>query len=197
MPGEIWTSSPDDWQRLALQLLKLRYDVGQFLEVPDTVHGDYGIEGFSRDGIAFQCYAPEGEPLSVAELTKRQKAKVARDLRKLVFNAAKLAQVVGQTVLKRWVLLVPRWEDKELISYSEQIAKEVRAANLPFVAPDFSASIATTADFQLERQQLVTQRIPYLRIAAEEVEAEACADWAEKNDMLVQNLDRKAVAICH
>jgi hypothetical protein len=196
MPGEHWTASAQDWQQLILRLLKMRYGVGQFVEVPDTVHGDCGIEGFSRDGTAFQCYAVE-EPLAVAERTKRQKAKLSGDLRKLIKNAAKLQRILGDTVLHRWVLVVPRWEDKELQAYADQIAQEVRDANLSFIAADFAASIATGDDFLIERQQLVTTRMPSLRIATEEVRSEECEDWAEANDEVIQNLDRKSLTVCH
>lgn len=196
MPGENWTASGDDWQELIVRLLKMRYTVGQFVEVPDTVHGDCGIEGFSRDGTAFQCYAPE-EPLSVRERTKKQKAKVAGDLRKLIQNAPTLARLLGDTVLRRWVLIVPRWEDKELHAYADEQARQVRAAQLPFISADFAASIATAADFTVERQKLVTTRIPTLRIPLEEVRPDECDDWAQANDELIQNLDRKSLAICH
>lgn len=179
-----------------MRLLKMRYAAGQFVEVPDTVHGDCGIEGFSRDGTAFQCYAPE-EPLSVAERTKKQKGKVSADLRKLINNAPTLTRLLGDTILRRWVLIVPRWEDKELQAYADEQARQIRAAHLPFISADFAASIGTAADFTVERQKLVTTRIPALRIAVEEIRSEECDDWAEANDELIQNLDRKSLAICH
>jgi len=196
MPGEYWNASAQDWQQLILRLLKMRYSAGQFIEVPDTVHGDCGLEGFTRDGTAFQCYAAE-EPVTVGELTKRQKAKVARDLRKLIANATKLQPILGNTILNRWVLVVPRWEDKQLQAYAEQIVGEVRKANLPFIGADFSAAIATGDDFLAERQQLATRRIEALRITAEELKATECEDWAEANDAFIQNLDRKVLVVCH
>jgi hypothetical protein len=196
MAGEHWTGSAQDWQQLILRLLKMRYGAGQFIEVPDTVHGDCGIEGFTRDGIAFQCYAAE-EPLSTRELTKRQKAKIARDLRKLVTNAPTLEPILGETILHTWVFVVPRWEDKELLAFAHQITVEVRNAHLPFIRSDFSAAVATAEDFVIERQQLVTRTTRSLRIATDELQAAECEDWAETNDELVKNLDCKALTICH
>src|SRR5262245_61614001 len=113
MPGERWNSNSEEWQQLIVSLLRLRYALGDFVEVPDTVRGDCGIEGFSRDGNAFQCYAPEGEPLSAAELTAKQKRKIRTDLEKLRLNASRLEGLVGLTIFHRWVLLVPRWVDKD------------------------------------------------------------------------------------
>ena len=46
------------WERRVKTWLRLRYPGGDFEEVPADHGGDWGIEGFSRDGIAYQCYAP-------------------------------------------------------------------------------------------------------------------------------------------
>src|SRR5438477_81515 len=136
MPGRRWLGSPDEWQQLVVKLLKMRYSTGEFIEVPDTVHGDCGIEGFGRDGKAYQCYAAE-EPLSTAELTKRQKVKISRDLGKLKTNAPTLLSICGTTRLRHWIFVVPRWEDKDLQAYAEEKATEIRHAGLAFIAPDF------------------------------------------------------------
>ena len=127
MPGEHWNGSGEDWQQLVLRLLKVRYPVGEFVEVPDTVCGDCGIEGFGRDGKAFQCYVAQ-EPLPTAELTKRQKAKVTRDLDKLVSNRSTLRIILGETQLRFWILVVPRWEDKDLQVHAQAKAKTMMAS---------------------------------------------------------------------
>lgn len=196
MPGEHWKRSPEDWQQLILRLLKIRYPIGDFVEVPDTVHGDYGIEGFARDGRAFQCYAAE-EPLTTAELTKKQKAKVTKDLGKLITNASPLQSVLGPTKLQHWILVVPRWEDKDLQAHAQTKADEIRQKGLPFIAEDFAPAIVTGEDFLVERQKLVSAGADELRIDAPEVDNDGCQDWVEANDHLVGNLDRKTLAICH
>jgi hypothetical protein len=197
MPGERWTQSPDEWQQLILKLLKIRYPIGEFVEVPDTVHGDCGIEGYGlRDGKAFQCYAPEGEPLATAELTKRQKAKITKDLDKLKSNAATLQSLLGTTKLHSWILVVPRWEDKALQAHAEAKAAEVREAGLPFIASDFAPSIVTGEDFLVERGRLVSAGADSLRIESQELDDHVREDWVDTNDQLMANLDRKALAIC-
>jgi hypothetical protein len=196
MPGEHWNESGEDWQQLIVKLLKIRYAIGEFIEVPDTVRGDCGIEGFVRDGKAFQCYAAE-EPLGTAELTSKQKSKITRDLGKLKTNSAKLLPILGKTVLSRWVLVVPRWEDKDLHSHAESKASELRAASLSYIAADFAPAIVTCDDFIVERQKLVITGKDSLRILISDVDPGDCADWADQNDNLIGNLDRKALAICH
>lgn len=196
MPGEYWNGSAEDWQRLIVRLLKTRYPVGEFLEVPDRVCGDCGIEGFGRDGKAFQCYAAE-EPLTTTELTKKQKAKVTKDLRKLVSNKAELLPILGGTRLRYWIFVVPRWENKDLQAHAQAKADEVRQAGLTYIASDFAPSIATGEDFLVERQKLVAAGADSLRITAPPAGEGDCLDWVEANDQLVGNLDRKALAICH
>ena len=196
MPGEYWQDSGDNWQQLIVKLLKIRYAVGEFIEIPDTVRGDCGIEGFVRDGKAFQCYAAE-EPLSTSELTSRQKSKITRDFAKLKANASKLIPILGATRLNRWILVVPRWEDKDLHSHAESKASEIRSASLPYIADDFAPAIVTSDDFLVERQKLVLSGRDALRILISEVDPGECSDWADQNDNLIGNLDRKALVICH
>jgi hypothetical protein len=195
MPGERWTESGDNWQQLIVSLLKIRYALGEFIEIPDKVRGDCGIEGFVRDGKAFQCYAAE-EPLSVGELTTKQKNKITKDLGKLRSNSDKLISILGATKLSRWILIVPRWEDKDLHSHAESKASEIRAASLPYIANDFAPAIVTSDDFVVERQKLVVAGKDSLRIIISDVDPGQCADWADQNDNLIGNLDRKALAIC-
>ena len=63
--GHLNFTDGNEWQQLICRLLIHRYGL-QFEMVPDGHGGDLGIEGFSRDGCAYQCYAPD-EPISVAE----------------------------------------------------------------------------------------------------------------------------------
>lgn len=197
MPGERWNASSEEWQQLIIRLLKLRYALGEFVEIPDTVRGDCGIEGFARDGIAFQCYAAEGEPLTPAELTERQKRKIRIDLGKLRINALKLVAILGATVLRRWMLVVPRWVDKDLQAYAEGKAAEVRGAGLSFIANDFAPGLATLEDFVVERQKLALARSESLRIDGEVPQGRDVQDWVGENDQLIANLDRKVLTVCH
>jgi hypothetical protein len=196
MAGEQWTKSSDEWQHLIVQLLKIRYPLGEFIEVPDTTNGDCGIEGFVRSGIAFQCYAAE-EPSETAALTTKQKAKITKDLGKLHDNALALQSILGATQLNRWVFIVPRWEDKSLIAHAEKKANEIRALGLSHIKCDFAPAIATGDDFVIERTKLTISGRDSLRIIFSEVDPSQCQDWADGNDELVANLDRKALAICH
>ncbi len=196
MPGERWIRPPEEWQELVTKLLSLKFGVGEFVPIPDRVRGDCGLEGFTRDGKGFQCYAAE-EPLTTGELTKKQKAKITRDLQKLVEYQAKLAALLGPTVLNQWILVVPRWEDKALLAHLEDKMKSLRTAGLSFISPNILPGICTADNFVIERQRLVQAGKESLRIAVALVDQAKIADWVGANDELVAKLDKKALAIRH
>src|SRR4051794_37169387 len=101
----------EGWQRHINLLLGLRFSPWSYQPIPDRVDGDYGLEGFSSDGVAFQCYAAE-EPLSVEMLTEKQRDKITRDINKLCDNHQLLAGILGGVRIHTWVLMVPRYDDK-------------------------------------------------------------------------------------
>ncbi|WP_145724546.1 MULTISPECIES: hypothetical protein [unclassified Nocardioides] len=56
--------------------------------LPAQMGGDYGIEGFSTDGIAYQCYADQ-DSLGLRARTDKQKKKLYDDTVKLKTHADK------------------------------------------------------------------------------------------------------------
>jgi hypothetical protein len=196
MPGQAWTKSSDEWQELIVRLVALRFGIGGFVEVPDTVNGDCGLEGFTRCGKAFQCYAAE-EPLTTPELTKKQKAKISADIPKLNTYKVTLAAILGPTVLDRWVFVVPRWEDKAVLAHAEAKLAELRALQLSFISPSIVPVICTIEDFAVERQQLIQAGQDSLRIDARLVGDSDVTDWVGANDSLVNQLYRKVLKIRH
>ncbi len=196
MPGEIWTRPPEEWQELVTRVLSLKFGTGEFVPIPDTVQGDCGLEGFTRSGKGFQCYAAE-EPLTTGELTRKQKAKVTQDLGKLVKYKSMLATLLGPTILKEWILVVPRWEDKALLAHAEEKMKLLRAEGLSFISPQIVPGFSTGDDFIVERQQLIQAGKECLRITVASVNEAQITDWVAANDELIANLDKKALAIRH
>jgi hypothetical protein len=196
VPGEVWKKPSEEWQELIVKLLPLKFGLGNFVEIPDTVNGDCGLEGFTRCGKAFQCYAAV-EPLSTAELTKKQKVKISSDVPKLARNRDILAGILGPTILNKWMFIVPRWEDKSLLAHAETKMAELRAQNLPFIAPDIVPSICTGEEFATERQQLIRAGREELRVDVPLVHSSQVSDWAAQNDPLVSQLFRKVLAIRH
>jgi hypothetical protein len=127
----------DEWQGLVIKLLYLHYGA-DLVEVPDKHRGDGGIEAFSLDGCAFQCYAPEGS-LTPAEIADKHKRKITRDLKKLCENRAKLGGIFGATKIKRWLLVVPDHCSSDVVEFCNAKTKAVRDYQppLPYITEDF------------------------------------------------------------
>jgi hypothetical protein len=182
--------SGDDWQEYVVRLLKLRYRLGDFQEVPDRHQGDFGIEGFSRDGHAYQCYAPE-EPSTTKTRYDNQRDKITTDIGKFVANADDLARLFGLTKIRRWVFVVPSFDSSALVQHAEKKAAEVRSAGLPYVDPDFCIVIATDEDFTAERAHLIRLGVEHVEVQRLSPDHETVAEWASQHSALLTTLDQK------
>lgn len=159
--------------------------------VPDRHTGDFGIEGFSRDGCAYQCYAAR-EPLEIQVLYEKQRDKMSADIRKFYNNQSDLQALFGPVVtISRWILVVPRHDSAKLTQHAETKAAEVRAKNLPYVAEDFAINVVTDEYFLLERSQLLAEGVRQIRVSIDQMPPTDVHGWADDNDTLVRTLDRK------
>ncbi|MGB2841798.1 MAG: hypothetical protein WBC40_04890 [Halobacteriota archaeon] len=148
------------------------------------------MEGFARDGSVYQCYAAE-EPISTGDLYDKQRNKITKCLNTFKDNKDRLIKIFGPTKISRWVLVVPRWESKDLLKHAEKKAEEIRNANLPYVADSFFVHIATEEDFAVERQSLLDGGLAKIQVDPDEFETATGEDWSGENDDLVKELDRK------
>jgi hypothetical protein len=180
----------DDWQQHINSLLGLRFTPGTYQPIPDRAGGDYGLEGFSSDGIAFQCYAAE-EPLSVEALTDKQRDKITRDIKKLCDNHNRLAGILGQVRLHTWVLMVPRYDSKQILVHAEKKAEEVRAKRLPIVTDNFRVAVQDDAMFGAQKAALMNGALSKLALAVPQAPLSQVGIWTAANTSLVQTLDQK------
>ncbi len=67
---------PDEWETHAVAMLCHHFGVDKVVPVPDDDQGDRGLDAFTVDGIGYQCYAPEGEPLAPSKRAVLQKGKI-------------------------------------------------------------------------------------------------------------------------
>ncbi|AYF28834.1 hypothetical protein CSH63_15490 [Micromonospora tulbaghiae] len=134
-----------EWQVHCCTLLAIRHgeDV-QF--IPDRVRGDGGMEAYRLDdGVVYQCYAPE-IALNTAAQTTAQKGKIRDDIAKLVGKPADTMKLLGDGYsIRRWVLLTPDYDDKELVKYARYKSKKTRdlAPRPPWCHDDFQIVICT------------------------------------------------------
>lgn len=142
-----------EWQEFALQLVQRRHGAENVQVVPDKVRGDAGLEFFTTCGCLYQCYAPE-ETSNVAKAASAMKAKAGRDLPKLEKNKAIIEKLLAGTAARRWILLCPFLDNKDVVVSIRARGLVVKAANLAFLTADFEALCHSQEDFQVEIEQL-------------------------------------------
>src|SRR5260370_20294099 len=127
---------PDEWQEHCNALLRLHYG-WEYQTVPDKDRGDLGMEGFSRDGCAYQCYAAE-PGLTTTQLYQRQRDKMTVDLGKLMVNDVAICDLLGDIRIRRWVFLVPVFDSRELVRHAASKANELRTQSPDCLDHDFA-----------------------------------------------------------
>lgn len=183
----------DDFQETFWALLRYAYPPEQIVYVPSTMGGDLGIEGYTADGIAYQCFADRGS-LNLSEQTRKQRAKMNEDTLKLQKNVEQLQLLFGQLKIKHWFLVVPKYDSAELVVYASQRASVVRSWNLPFIDSSFEIRIKTLADYHQQARQLVRDGLGQVSLTAEVDDAEIALFPTTKPE-LARVLEDKLVAV--
>lgn len=148
----------DSWETYCLMVLRLRHG-DDLIRVPDKSGGDGGLEAFVRAGTAWQCYAPENEPLQPKARYALQRDKITADLKKLHTYQVRVQEILGPTMLSHWVLLTPKHESADVVGHCHQKASDTCALGLPFIAPDFQVDVQTLDDFPVEHAALQTSGV--------------------------------------
>lgn len=125
--------SGDDFEAFVWSLLQRRYPPEELRYFPAAMGGDKGLEGFSTDGIGYQCYADK-DSLTLRARTDKQKAKSTRDTNKLKKNRDALIALLDGTVLNHYFLIVPQYHSTEVIEHANKRSELVRSWGLPFIS---------------------------------------------------------------
>ncbi|WP_131804001.1 hypothetical protein [Pseudofrankia sp. BMG5.36] len=181
-----------EWERHCLSILRLHHGAHELHEVPDRHGGDLGLEAFSADGCAYQCYAAE-EPLPTSVLYEKQRDKLTTDVSKLREKHKELIKLLGSVRLKRYGFMVHRHDSHKLVQHGKSKAAEVRAWNLEFIADDFDIVVMTDEAFPRERSSLLGIPVPQMRIEPEETES--VASWRDQHGHLLATIDAKLSVI--
>ena len=187
---EIWQG--DEWQEYSQRLLKHHYGPGSYQEVPDTHSGDLGIEGFSMDGCAFQCYAVEGL-LDTNTTYERQRDKITADIGKFIRNEKELAQMFGTMRISRWIFMVPDHVSRKLNAHAATKTAEVHAAAPTHTAADFRIVIVTDAHFEVARKALVESGAARVRLVTPTIDESIVDRWKDQtaHSTLLATMDEK------
>jgi hypothetical protein len=184
----------DAFEERCWGLLRRRYPPEQLVYVPAEMGGDCGIEGFSTDGIAYQCYA-DRDSVTLRHRTDKQKSKLYIDTAKLKTYAAKLEEILDGVVLEHYFLMVPEYHAAELVAYAATRSEAVRGYELAFIDERFAIRIKTPQDYPAElraalQDGAVKAIVPEPQVAAEHVEL-----FADEKPELVDVLDAKLAVL--
>jgi rRNA maturation protein Nop10 len=179
------------WEEYCLNLLRMRYKApGQFERIPSSDQGDLGIEGFSHDGCAYQCYAPD-RFLPIKDRYEKQRDKLTEDLGKLVKNEAELVRVLGGVTIRVYAFLTPVHDSRRLNQHAKTKAAEVRAQGLPHCHHEFDVVIQTDADYLLEQAQLISLGLQKWHLTPVSVPDAAVQTYVNSNPDLISTIDGK------
>jgi hypothetical protein len=132
--------SGDEWDEWCILRIREYYGADRVQVVPVKHRGDLGIEAFTDDGYAFQCYAVH-EPLTVKGRYERQRAKLTTDLMKLVDQQDNFLKLLGNVKIRRYTFMVPFLDSNELVQHASIKAAECRELNLPHIHSDFQVVV--------------------------------------------------------
>ncbi|MEU7832867.1 hypothetical protein [Nonomuraea sp. NPDC049129] len=137
------------FEQTCWNILRRRYPPEKLAYIPAEMGGDCGIEGYSTDGIAYQCYA-DRDSLTLRHRTDKQKGKLYDDTVKLKKYATRLEGVLNGLIIQHYFLMVPEYHAADLISYAHDRAAAVRGYGLSFISDNFAIHIKTLQDYPAE-----------------------------------------------
>lgn len=179
--------SGNDWQNLCVRVLHEHHPGSELVEVPDDDRGDAGLEAFSLSGCVYQCYAPEGEPLSTQLRYQKQRNKMSADVGKFITNAHKITKLLPPDLLvSRWVLLVPYINSRQLVEHSARKTSAIRAAELPYTSPDITVVALTLEAFERARVAVISRQLAKLDLPPLE-----SIDYSHIDDELIARMTSK------
>ncbi|EEM08343.1 hypothetical protein bmyco0003_49390 [Bacillus pseudomycoides] len=183
----------DSWETFCQRCLKIRYKEDGYQSIPAHFGGDLGIEGYTRDGVVFQCYCPD-ENYAPKELYEHQRDKLTKDLNKLIINKDELIKFIKGMKIKKWIFLTPEYHNKDIIQHCVKKREEYRGKNTSFLDEEFDV-LVQDIEFFLEEMPLVfgTSK-KKLTVEAEKVSQGEIVEWEKTEIAEVQNVVRKTTA---
>lgn len=132
------------WEELCQKCFKQKYGEEGYQEIKASP-GDFGLEGFTRTGKAFQCYCPD-EDYTMEELYKKQRIKITKDLNKLKKYEEDITKRLSNVIINTWYFVTPIINHNNILAHCSNKIIEVRSWNIPFLSKDFDIQVRD-ADF--------------------------------------------------
>lgn len=162
MHSDIHYWDDNEWEDYVLRLLQDMHGPENIQPVPAKHKGDCGIDYFCvNKSIVYQCYACE-TPITVAARAEKQRDKITVDIGKFCDPKRGAQAVLRSHKIKRWILVVPVHDSRDVVAHASRKAEEVRQKNLPHVDIDFEILVHDLTVFDpqsLSRRNALRARI--------------------------------------
>lgn len=187
--NEYWDGK--DWEEFVFRLLQDMHGPENIQPVPAKHKGDCGIDYICvNKSIVYQCYACE-EPVDVATRAEKQRDKITTDIGKLCDPSKGAASVLGARKVKRWILVVPNHDSRDVVAHANKKTEEVRMKGLAHIDAEFQILVHDLAAFDpasISRRNALRARI---RPSIEAVTLEQIASLTKADGSLEDNLRKK------
>jgi hypothetical protein len=172
-----------------MQVLHHRH-AEDLVPVPDKARGDAGLEAYTLNGLAYQCYSPE-EPLSVGQRYAKHRDKMTTDVGKFIGNGAVLEPMFGAIKIRRWILLVPLADSRDLLAHAMRQAKRLQDAELTYADAEIFVLVRTLDNYQDSLNAVVNARLAPLFLPA----LQPAPDYANVHSDLIGTMHAKLAKV--
>lgn len=191
--------SGEEWEKLCNSCYRMRYQELGYQEIPAQYKGDGGIEGFTKNGIVYQCYCPE-KKYTNDELYEHMRNKMTKDVSKFISkDYENVLKGLGIHNIDQWHFVIPEYKDRRILEHAEKKRKEVleyRSNNIEqcaYIAEDFTITIKIAEDFKVEISRIIRNNLgPRLDLT---VLRNKKVDWTDCENEKVNNVKRKIKAV--
>lgn len=151
-----------EWENICEICLQEKFKDENFNTVPATTQGDWGLDGYTRTGIIFQCYNPEEETTS-SDLHGKLRDKINADLKKLIKNQDEIKKLMDGVKIKKWILLTYRIPNKAINTYAKEKEEEYKNKQLEILDDNFIVSVQPFSFIQLQFSQMkLSKKLSYI-----------------------------------
>ncbi|WP_076905464.1 hypothetical protein [Burkholderia pseudomallei] len=126
------------WERMCRAAFVLKYG-DRYQHMPASP-GDYGIEGWTADGHAFQCYCPE-KNYTQSELHDAVRDKITTDIPKLRRYEKEIKARIGDTRIHSWLFVTPVIPHNDIHKHARKKEAEAREWACSILDSNFSIFI--------------------------------------------------------
>lgn len=194
-----YLSSGEEWEKLCNSCYRMRYQEFGYQEIPAVYRGDGGIEGFTKNGIVYQCYCPEKD-YTDDELYEHMRNKMTKDVSKFISKEYEaVLKGLGIHDVREWHFVVPQYKDRRILEHAEKKRKEVleykknNSKQCDYISDDFTITVKVIDDFKPELFRII--RNDYEPKIDLTILRKKTVDWENCDNVKVNNVKRKIKAV--